>query len=236
MKNGGDKAVAEYANFLNQLLDRKQDCVEDFEQEVMDKVPDSTKQVILALAEQDENDPDPQKTYMISDGAAKPSNDNTIRAKSESEEERPKDDLDKECDRILSRIGEINSSIELYEENYAKSEEMLDELGQTSKDLFNDIRDGILSLLPGKVAEVVIGLLQSKSFREAIGELSEWVGDIVDLVQVIDNVRLLNQNDQDLEDWLSVNKKSSKLITELTREKNDLIAEGSKKGCHIIGV
>ncbi|WP_417783831.1 hypothetical protein [Terasakiella pusilla] len=52
VKNGGEKAIAEYANFLNQLSDRKKERVGGFEQEVMNKLPEDMKQAMIVYAEQ----------------------------------------------------------------------------------------------------------------------------------------------------------------------------------------
>ncbi|WP_417832427.1 hypothetical protein [Terasakiella sp.] len=54
IKNGGDKAVNEYANFMQQLNDRKGDRVETFHQEVMDRLPETHKQKFAALEMQDD--------------------------------------------------------------------------------------------------------------------------------------------------------------------------------------
>jgi hypothetical protein len=54
IKNGGDKAVNEYANFMQQLNDRKGDRVETFHQEVMDRLPETHKQKFAALEVQDD--------------------------------------------------------------------------------------------------------------------------------------------------------------------------------------
>lgn len=57
IKSSGDKAVSEFANFLSQLSDRKKDRVDGFEQEVIEKLPEHSKQVLLSLQEQEPSEP-----------------------------------------------------------------------------------------------------------------------------------------------------------------------------------
>jgi len=68
VKNGGDQAIAEYANFLNQLSARKKERVDGFEQEVMNKLPDNQKQVLLALTEGGQETGGDTVVYQTSDG------------------------------------------------------------------------------------------------------------------------------------------------------------------------
>ncbi|WP_417794384.1 peptidoglycan-binding domain-containing protein [Terasakiella pusilla] len=57
IKKDGDKAVNEYANFMQQLNDRKTDRVETFHQEVMNRLPQFHKQKFTALAETNYSQP-----------------------------------------------------------------------------------------------------------------------------------------------------------------------------------
>ncbi|WP_417822375.1 hypothetical protein [Terasakiella sp.] len=49
LKNGDEKAVHEYANFMQQLSDRKGDRVDEFHQEVISRLPENVKQVFAQL-------------------------------------------------------------------------------------------------------------------------------------------------------------------------------------------
>lgn len=59
IKNGGDKAINEYANFMQQLNDRKSDRVETFHQEVMERLPEPHKQKFTALEMVDDRNETP---------------------------------------------------------------------------------------------------------------------------------------------------------------------------------
>lgn len=93
VKNGGDQAIAEYANFLNQLSARKKERVDGFEQEVMNKLPDNQKQVLLALAEGGQETGGDTVVYQISDGQAKSqaTNQEKTEEKGKSSVKRPED-------------------------------------------------------------------------------------------------------------------------------------------------
>jgi putative peptidoglycan binding protein len=62
IKSGGDKAISEFANFLNQLSDRKKDRVDDFEQEVIEKLPEQSKQTLWSFQQQEKPEPISQET------------------------------------------------------------------------------------------------------------------------------------------------------------------------------
>ena len=49
LKNGDEKAVHEYANFMQQLSDRKGDRVDEFHQEVVSRLPENMKKVFAQL-------------------------------------------------------------------------------------------------------------------------------------------------------------------------------------------
>ncbi|NVJ90460.1 MAG: hypothetical protein HWE34_02325 [Methylocystaceae bacterium] len=49
LKNGDEKAVHEYANFMQQLSDRKGERVDGFHQEVVSRLPENVKQVFAQL-------------------------------------------------------------------------------------------------------------------------------------------------------------------------------------------
>ncbi len=51
LKTGDEKAVNEFANFMQQLNERKPDRATTFEQEVMRKIPETAKQTLFSLVE-----------------------------------------------------------------------------------------------------------------------------------------------------------------------------------------
>lgn len=65
IKNGGKKAVHEYANFMQQLDNRKGERVEAFHQEVMNHLPENHKQQFRAMEMQDDRN---ETTLDQSDG------------------------------------------------------------------------------------------------------------------------------------------------------------------------
>jgi len=165
LKNGGDKAVAEYANFLNQLLDRKQDRVEGFEQEVMNKVPDSTKKMIRSFETDDGVEKEPK----------------TGQQKSQQSDDEYQDSP--KCMELKEQYDNANNEAKKAWQNYQNKLGERDRKGQDGQDALDNLRQ----LLTETLLEALLAAIPMGRIAAAIKKLKEEVKDPVNWVEVAEN-------------------------------------------------
>ncbi len=172
VKNGGDQAIAEYANFLNQLSNRKKERVDSFEQEVMNKLPDNQKQVLLALAEGGQKTGGDTVVYQTSDGQAK--SQATDQEKSEQGQAQKKDIA--ECEVLKPKYQAAKREYDFLSNEYAKLSDEYFKLGPKRDSLKSEIQSDISALGLGVATGRLLGWLASGFFKKLFNYLSNEGG------------------------------------------------------------
>ena len=154
LKNGDEKAVHEYANFMQQLSDRKGDRVDGFHQEVISRLPENVKKVF----EQLEMDVGGSETPMganaepqFSEWIEAHSTENVQRGKDASEtgDENTKDEKgENEGDVTVAggdgddgKCDQKQAEYKARKEEYDSYENAITTLDGAIEDLENDIKD-----------------------------------------------------------------------------------------------
>jgi hypothetical protein len=135
VKNGGEKAIAEYANFLNQLSDRKKERVGGFEQEVMKQLPVNAQKAVLAYAQQEQADANRET----------PTSDATETTDAATAKRKPDESIEEFCAALPRLIQKSRDDLKGYQKTYDDSVERLKNLPGEIESKEHSLRMAVLS-------------------------------------------------------------------------------------------
>lgn len=187
VKNGGNKAIAEYANFLNQLSDRKKDRADGFEQEVMNKLPDNQKQAILALAADNQ---ERNNDYQTFDGQEEPkANDQATASEMQKPDSQFCQNLKPKYQAAKRKYDDANNKWEPLWKKY-------EQLGRDNDTLRGNIQQGLFDLIPGVAISKVIDDLLQGNFQKASRRILRYVA-IQHVKDIINDINQMAENDRE---------------------------------------
>ncbi len=172
VKNGGDKAIAEYANFLNQLSNRKKERGDGFEQEVMNKLSDNQKQIIHALAEGAQETDGDIVVYQVSDDQAEPQ----ATEQEKSEQGQTQKNISPECEALKPKYQDAKRKYNRLNSDYGSLSGEYFKLGPRRDTLRSDIQSGVGELGLGSAAGMLLMWLSRGALSKAISYVLKKVG------------------------------------------------------------
>jgi len=185
IKNGSYKAIAEYANFLNQLSDIKQERVNGFEQEVMNKLPKNTKQAVMAYTIQ--NDEQDVKQ-----------NENQNQHSSQTSDDDYQDS--QECMDLKTGFDHAKSEAKKYEDDYYDKRDEMTRLGDEADEAEQEIRDTVYETAKDITLYSFFELVTSGSVERAIEWLKKRIKRPLDWAKIAYNAWIIYNNMEKIEE------------------------------------
>lgn len=252
LKGGDEKAVNEFANFMQQLNVRKPERVESFDKDVMSQLPDTARKAILALAENQGVTPtiSPQETgqkgmsfervaqlqkQYEQDPNIFQKNEAVAGAETEQEEKRPEDDLDRDCKKIITELDNLKRKIDESDAARTEATKKMTEIGKNSQTLQKNIKNALSSLVPTRLFKTIVRLMRGQRYENIMELLRGWAKDITDVGHILTNISELSKVDKNIAWWQSQYNMADKRHRRLSTKKNNLWKKGHGKGCKVYG-